>query len=61
MGYIGSGSDQALSLEVVRLRRRVQELEEELADLRPSDHPVLDPALDLELHRLAEGTHPALT
>ena len=60
MGYIGNGSEQALSLEVVRLRRRVQQLEAELADLRPNDQPVIDPALDLELHRLAEGAEPAL-
>ncbi len=60
LGYVGSGSEQALSFEVVRLRRRVAELEAELADLRSTDRTVLDPSLDLELHRLAEGTAPAL-
>ena len=59
IGYIGTGSDQALSLEVVRLRRRIQELEGELADLRARYQPVLDRALDLELHRLSEGSEPA--
>jgi hypothetical protein len=56
VGYIGSGSEQALSLEVLRLRRRVAELESELADLRASSSP----ALELELHELAETAHPAL-
>lgn len=60
LGYIGSGSEQALSLEVVRLRRKVQELEDELADLRASHRSALDPTLDLELHRLAEDAQPAL-
>jgi hypothetical protein len=56
VGYIGSGSEHALSLEVLRLRRRVAELENELADLRSSSSPVLE----LELHELAETAHPAL-
>lgn len=60
LGYIGNGSEQALSLEIVRLRRKVQELEGELADLRSTHRTVLDPALDLELHRLAENAEPAL-
>jgi hypothetical protein len=38
------------------LRRRVAELENELADLRTSSSPVLE----LELHELAETAHPAL-
>jgi hypothetical protein len=57
LGYVGSASDQTLSLEVVRLRRRVQELEHEIAELRATPQ---DPALDLELHRMAEGAEPAL-
>jgi hypothetical protein len=61
LGYVGSASDQTLSLEVVRLRRRVQELETEVAQLRSTHRQELDPALDLELHRLAEGAEPALT
>jgi hypothetical protein len=56
MGYIGNGSDQALSLEVARLRRRVQELEAELAEVRAHERS----AFDLELHRLAERSEPAL-
>jgi hypothetical protein len=58
LGYVGSASEQTLSLEVVRLRRRVQELEHEIAELRAT--PQQDPALDLELHRMAEGAEPAL-
>jgi hypothetical protein len=60
MGYLGNGSDHALVLEVTRLRRRVQELETELAQLRPADEPALDPTIDLELHQLARDTAPAL-
>jgi hypothetical protein len=60
LGYVGSASEQTLSLEVVRLRRRVQELEHEIAELRATPRPALDPTLDLELHRLAEGAEPAL-
>ncbi len=60
LGYVGSASEQTLSLEVIRLRRRVQELETEVAELRSSNQQELDPALDLELHRLAEGAEPAL-
>ena len=56
VGYIGSGSEQALGLEILRLRRRVQALEAELADLRAATSTTLD----LELHRLAEDTEPAL-
>lgn len=60
LGYVGSASEQVLSFEVVRLRRRVQELENELAELRETRRGDLGPALDLELHRLAEGAEPAL-
>jgi hypothetical protein len=59
LGYVGSASEQTLSLEVVRLRRRVQELEHEIAELRAPQQE-LDPVLDLELHRMAEGAEPAL-
>ena len=59
LGYVGSASEQTLSLEVVRLRRRVQELEHEIAELR-APQQALDPTLDLELHRMAEGAEPAL-
>jgi hypothetical protein len=60
LGYVGSASEQTLTLEVVRLRRRVEELETEVAELRSTHRQELDPALDMELHRLAEGAAPAL-
>jgi hypothetical protein len=59
LGYVGSGSEQVLSLEVTRLRRRVALLEAELAELRDT-HRALDPSLDLELHQLAKQAEPAL-
>ena len=60
LGYVGSASEQTLSLEVVRLRRRVQELETEVATLRTTRQQELDPTLDIELHRMSEGAEPAL-
>lgn len=60
LGYVGSASEQTLSFEVVRLRRRVQELEHEIAELRATPQSGSDPALDLELHRMTEGAEPAL-
>jgi hypothetical protein len=68
MGYVGNGIDQHLQVEVARLRRRVRELETELAALRPSEASLdniselhrADPSLDLELHQLAESSAPAL-
>jgi hypothetical protein len=57
VGYVGTNNEQVLALEVGRLRRKVAELEEQLAEARAS-HPV---ELDMELHRLAESTEPALT
>jgi hypothetical protein len=59
LGYVGSGSEQVLSLEVARLRRRVAALESELAELR-DNHRALDPSLDIEFHQLAEDAAPAL-
>jgi hypothetical protein len=57
LGYVGSGSDQTLFLEVARLRRRVAELEAELAEVR-AEHRV---AIDLELPALAQHSeHHAL-
>ena len=56
LGYVGS-TDQSLSYEVARLRRRVAELEAELAEIRAADRA----RLDLELHRIADVSHPALT
>lgn len=56
LGYVGYGNEQTLSLEVARLRRRVAELEAELAELRESSHA----ELEIELHRIAESATPAL-
>lgn len=70
MGFVGSGNDQLLHLEVARLRRRVKELELELTTLRTNQtHEVsldhigeidqihrTDPSLDLELHELAQSS-----
>ena len=52
LGYVGAPTESALTYEVVRLRRRVAELESELARLR--EHGA-DVVLDLELHRMAEA------
>ncbi len=61
LGYVGSASEHALTIEVARLRRRVQELQTEVEQLRAaSDSAALDPTLDLELHRIAESAQPAL-
>jgi hypothetical protein len=57
VGYVGTNNEQVLALEVARLRRRVSELETELADLRSGSRT----ELDLELHRIAEAATPALT
>jgi hypothetical protein len=57
LGHIGSATEQNLSFEVVRLRRRVAELQAEIAELRSAQHV----ELDLELHRLAEDAETALT
>lgn len=51
VGYVGSNNEQVLAAEVARLRRRVSELESELADTRERQHA----ELDLDLHRLAEA------
>jgi hypothetical protein len=51
VGYVGSNNEQVLAAEVARLRRRVTELESELADVRERQHA----ELDLDLHRLAEA------
>jgi hypothetical protein len=56
MGYVGNSTDPALLMEVARLRRRVAELEAELAQLREAEHATLD----LELHRIAESAAPVL-
>jgi cell division protein FtsB len=56
LGYVGNSSEQALAMEIARLRRRVTELETEIADLRNTNHA----DLDRELHRFAEAAEPAL-
>jgi hypothetical protein len=50
VGYVGTNNEQVLALEVARLRRRVTELENELAEARAGQHA----ELDLELHRMVE-------
>jgi hypothetical protein len=57
LGYVGNSTDQALALEVARLRRRVSELESLVAELRAS----MRVEIDLELHRIAQAAEPALT
>jgi hypothetical protein len=57
MGHVGLSGDQALAFEVASLRRRVSELETEVARLREQRTS----ELDLELHRIAEVVEPALT
>jgi hypothetical protein len=59
LGYVSSGSDQMLSVEITRLRRRVADLEAELAELRET-HRAVAPSLEVELHQLAENATPAL-
>jgi hypothetical protein len=51
VGYVGSNNinEQVLAAEVARLRRRVSQLESELADVRERQHA----EIDLDLHRLA--------
>jgi hypothetical protein len=56
LGYVGISNEQALALEIARLRRRVTELESEITELRNTNHA----DLDRELHRFAEAAEPAL-
>lgn len=56
MGHVGTVSEQQLAFEVARLRRRVAELEAELASVRDAHHV----ELDAELHRIAVAAEPAL-
>ena len=59
LGHISSGTDQALSFEISRLRRRVAALEAELAELRDAQSAV-PASFEIELHQLAEHAEPAL-
>ena len=56
LGYVGNSNEQVLALEVARLRRRVAELETELAGEREENHT----ELDLELHRISKAAEPVL-
>lgn len=56
LGYVGNIDRQALELETMRLRRRVAELEAEVAELRADNHA----DIDIELHRIAQSSAPAL-
>jgi hypothetical protein len=57
LGYVGNSTEQLLALEVARLRRRVADLEAQVADLRERTHV----EIDLELHQIAQAAEPALT
>ena len=57
MGYVGTNTEQVLAVEVARLRRRVADLEAELAEMRETHHR----EMDLELHHFTETATPALT
>jgi cell division protein FtsB len=56
LGYVGNSNEQTLALEVARLRRRIADLEKEIADLRDDNHATLD----MELHQISEAAAPAL-
>ena len=51
VGYVGNNNEHVLALEIARLRKRVTELETELAAERERSHT----ELDIDLHRLAEA------
>ena len=57
VGSIGGANQHALAHEVMRLRRRVAELESEIEQLR--EHHAQTQTLELELH-LAGSPEPAL-
>jgi hypothetical protein len=59
LGHVSSGNDQLLSLEILRLRRRIAALEAEVAELRDAQQPVAA-SLEVELHQLTETAAPAL-
>jgi hypothetical protein len=56
LGYVGTSNEQALLLEVARLRRKVAELETQINELRENTHS----QIEIELHRIAEAAEPAL-
>jgi hypothetical protein len=60
LGYVGPTNEQGLLIEIARLRRRVTDLEAEVAELgelREAGRA----ELELELHRMAKAAEPALT
>jgi hypothetical protein len=59
MGHIGTTNEHVLAYEVTRLRRRVTELEGQLAELRAQRSEELD-LRDLELHNLTGAVEPVL-
>ncbi|WP_375501230.1 hypothetical protein [uncultured Jatrophihabitans sp.] len=59
MGHVGTSNEHILTFEVTRLRRRVAELEAELAELRTEHTGDLD-LRDLELHNLTGSAEPVL-
>ena len=59
LGHIGTSNEQILALEVTRLRRRVADLEAQLAEVRAQQTSDLD-LRDIELHDLAGTAEPAL-
>jgi uncharacterized protein YigA (DUF484 family) len=58
LGHVGLPNEQLLAFEVARLRRRVAELEAELAEARR--HATEFDMTSIELHQLAEDAQPAL-
>jgi uncharacterized small protein (DUF1192 family) len=56
LGHVGMPNETTLAYEVIRLRRRIAELEGELEHLRAERAAVLD----IELHHIAEASEPAL-
>ncbi len=59
LGHLGSQNEQVLALEIARLRRRVTDLETEVATLR-EQRTTVNAEFDLELHRMAEVAEPVL-
>ncbi len=59
VGYVGTSNEHVLAYEVTRLRRRVAELEAQLAELRTEHAGDLD-LRDLELHNFTGSAEPVL-
>ena len=59
MGHVGTSNEHVLAYEVTRLRRRVAELEGQLAELRAEHVGDLD-LRDLELHHITGAAEPVL-